>query len=87
MLKFIDKNSLETLYSKYITLLIEVNDESKTEEEHNVLRYKLIGWMQGVEDASGNRFNGDYYYIDKFEKGEMKERPLCCGQFLDWKPK
>lgn len=72
------------LYDEYIKRLIEVNDETKTEREHNNLAAEFRGWIQGVEDAAGHRFNGDYYYIDKFDSGEMAERPLCCGQFLDW---
>jgi hypothetical protein len=38
-----------------------------------------------VEDATGHRFNGDHYYIPLIDRGEMKERPMCCGEFLDWK--
>jgi hypothetical protein len=44
-------------------------------------------WKQGVEDADGHRFNGDYYYINLFDSGKMKRRPICCGVFLDWKSK
>jgi len=72
------------LYDEYIKRLVEVNDETKTEREHNQLVAEFRGWIQGVEDAAGHRFNGDYYYIEKFDNEEMPERPLCCGQFLDW---
>ena len=72
------------LYDEYIKRLIEVNDESKTEGEHMRLKDSFNGWKDGVHDAKGHHFNGDYYYIDKFNRGEMKERPLCCGEFLDW---
>ena len=74
------------LYDEYIRRLIEVNDESKTERAHQLLRAELSGWLKGVEDAAGHRFNGDYYYIEKFNSG-MPERPICCGKFLDWKSK
>ena len=73
------------LYDEYIKRLIEVNDESKTEDEHRLVKMGFRGWIQGVEDAKGHRFNGDYYYIEKFDSGELTERPLCCGMFLDWK--
>ena len=67
------------LYDEYIRQLTEVNDETKTEEEHRILRIKLNAWKQGVEDASGYRFNGDNYYI-----ALGVDRPMCCGEFLDW---
>lgn len=75
------------LYDEYIKRLIEVNDETKTEAQHRELGLIFYGWKQGVEDATGHRFNGDHYYIDKIDKGEMEERPMCCGQFLDWQHK
>ena len=73
------------LYDEYIKRLIEVNDEGKTEEEHRIIEANFRGWIKGVEDAKGFKFNGDYYYIEKFDSGEMAERPICCGVFLDWK--
>lgn len=75
------------LYDEYIRRLLEVNDESKTEEEHNLIYSNFRGWLAGVEDANGYRFNGDYYYIDLFDSGKMSERPICCGVFLDWEHK
>ena len=72
------------LYDEYIRRLLEVNDESKTDEEHMLIIANFAGWKDGVEDAAGHRFNGDYYYIELFESGKMKERPMCCGVFLDW---
>lgn len=76
---------IEILWEKYLKRLKEVNDETKTEHEHNTIRTLFSGWKEGVKDANGTTFNGDYYYIDLFDRGEMKERPLCCGEFLDWK--
>jgi len=64
-----------------------VNDENKTQKEHDLIAAEFEGWLQGVEDARGFRFNGDYYYIELFDSGQMVERPLCCGTFLDWKSK
>ena len=73
------------LYRIYINKLIEVNDETKTIEEHYRLIDKLNCWLEGVKDGSGTFFNGDYYYIDLIDRGLMKERPMCSGVFLDWK--
>ena len=68
------------LYDEYIKHLIAVNDETKSEDEHRLLKEWLRGWQRGVEDASGHRFNGDYYYMDL-----GVDRPMCCGEFLDWR--
>ena len=73
------------LYDEYIRRLLEVNDESKTDDEHRQIEARFRGWLEGVEDAAGYRFNGDNYYIKLFDSGKMQERPLCCGVFLDWK--
>ena len=54
-------------------------------QEHRQIEARFRGWLEGVEDAAGYRFNGDYYYIKLFDSGKMQERPLCCGVFLDWK--
>ena len=75
------------LYDEYIRYLVAANDETVSEKEHHDRVLMLRGWLQGVEDASGHTFNGDYYYIHKIDKGEMAERPTCCGQFLDWRSK
>ena len=73
------------LYDEYIRRLLEVNDESKTDNEHRMIESSFRGWIEGVKDAAGYRFNGDYYYIELFDSGKMQERPICCGVFLDWK--
>lgn len=68
------------LYDEYIKRLIAVNDEDKTELEHRILKTNFDGWKRGVKDATGFHFNGDYYYIE-----QGIDRPMCCGEFLDWK--
>jgi len=79
--------SMKILYDQFIEKLVEVNDETKTEQEHNRLVTYFNGWKQGIQDATGYRFNGDYHYINLEEKGEFEERPMCCGEFLDWDAK
>lgn len=74
------------LEKEYVRRLIEVNDESKTLKEHIKLQITFQAWKDGVEDATGVIFNGDYYYIPLIDAGYMKDRPMCCGIFLDWKP-
>lgn len=75
------------LYDEYIRRLLLANNEDISENEHQIYRAELRGWLQGVEDTKDYRFNGDYYYIDLFSKGVMPERPICCGEFSDWKSK
>ena len=75
---------MEELYAKYITKLVAVNDENTTIIEHDRLSLLFRGWIDGIADAGDVTFNGDYYYLEKFDSGEMKERPICCGVFLDW---
>lgn len=70
------------LWNRYLELLIAANDETKTVVEHDRAIRFLNGWLAGVYDATGKRFNGDYYYI---EKGI--DRLMCCGLFLDWECK
>jgi len=72
------------LYDEFIKLLVEANDETKTQLEHDLLVSNLRGWEQGVEDAAGHRFNGDYYYME-MEPETFSNRPMCAGLFLDWK--
>lgn len=68
------------LYDEYIRRLIDVNDENCSEAEHRLSQSEFRGWKQGVFDATGYHFNGDYYYIE-----HGIDRPMCCGEFLDWK--
>lgn len=78
---------MDELYEKYISLLLQVNDESKTKMEHDLLSLRLTAWEEGVYDALKRRFNGDHYYTPLIDSGKMKDRPMCCGVFLDWEHK
>ena len=73
---------MSVLYDEYIKRLLEVNDETKTAEEHERLRIEFMGWKQGIFSATAQFFNGDVYYL---ERGV--DRPMCCGEFLDWEHK
>lgn len=76
-------NSIQ-LNDEYIKRLLEVNDETKTDLEHRNIQLKFEGWRNGVQDSTGRSFNGDFYYMDKYPN-IFESRPMCCGQFLDWK--
>lgn len=77
--------AIGNLALKYIQLLEGVNDESVTESAHLARERRFEAWCEGVKDASGRWFNGDHHYLDKIDAGEMDDRPMCCGVFLDWK--
>ena len=77
----------ESVYDIFIKKLVDANDETKTEREHETIMNRFYGWKQGVHDTWNHSFNGDYYYIEKFDSGEIEERPMCCGVFLDWRHK
>lgn len=77
----------DRLYAEFIRRLELVNDETKTEHDHLLELARFDAWKAGVDYAAGIRFNGDYHYIGKIDSGEMKERPMCCGVFLDWESK
>ena len=75
------------LQDEYHRRLIEVNDETKTQQEHDRLEINFRGWTAGIRDAAGAWFNGDYYYTDLIDNGDMEDRPMCCGIFIHWKHK
>lgn len=70
------------LYEKHIELVEAVNN-AKTELEHILAVSLLAGWREGCSDAGKpvSLIDADLYYID-----QGIERPICCGEFLDWKP-
>lgn len=75
----------DELWARYVHLLERVNDEAVCEGVHRRRDAYLNGWKDGIEEMGGPLLNGDHHYIPLFESGEMRERPLCCGSFLDWK--
>ena len=60
-------------WNKFEELLKAVNDETKTHREHEIAKHRLDGFRLAFEHT----LNGDYLYEDV-------ERPMCCGEFLDW---
>jgi len=65
----------------YIKHIIAVNN-SKTVEEHASNKLYLRGWNDGVI-ASGKCIN--YLDADRFYLSQDIHRPMCCGEWLDWK--
>ena len=63
-------------WNKFAELLKEVNDETKEVREHEIAKHRLDGFRLAFEHT----LNGDYLYEDV-------DRPMCCGEFLDWKYK
>lgn len=72
--------SNDELWAEYIRLLETANDESRNLRQHQDAVCTLRAWLAGVHAATGKNFNGDYHYINL-----GIDRPMCVGQFLDWK--
>lgn len=77
----------DDLWDKYIEKLLVVNDENQTERYHTYMASKLDGWKAGILEMGGPFLNGDLYYLHLEETEGVKPRPMCCGEFLDWKSK
>jgi len=75
------------LWHHYVKHLVRVNDEEVSEEVHYSRKQYLRGWLDAMKISGGLLFNGDYYYLPLFYEGLLEERPLCCGEFLDWESK
>lgn len=72
------------VYEKHINLVEKVN-QSKTTEEHMKNLLSLEAFRDGYRETSGFGFMlmaCDSHYID-----QGIDRPMCCGVWLDWKPK
>ena len=69
--------------SRHTDLIDAVND-AKTEYEHIYARAFLAGWLSGQADAGRywSHLDADRHSMARF--GE--DRPMCCGELLDWKP-
>lgn len=75
-----------SLHDKFIELLESANDETKTQQQHDI----AVATLKGFRLASAHfnvDLNGDWHYILKIECGEMADRPMCLGEFLDWEYK
>ncbi len=74
-------------HDKFISLLEAANDETKTQFQHDIAVAALHGFRAAAKHFQDEPLNGDWHYIPKIEAGEMEDRPMCCGEFLDWKCK
>lgn len=75
------------LYDEYLKRLIAVNDEQVPTVVHEARDREFTGWKAGIHDASGAWYNGDFYYLDLVNRGEMEPRDMVCGVFSDWQEK
>lgn len=66
------------------TDLIDAVNDAKTEDEHQYADVFLQGWRAGVDAAGGywSGTGGDMHTMNRFGK----DRPMCCGVLIDWKP-
>ena len=76
-----------SLHDKFIELLESANDETKTQQQHDIAVATLKGFRLASAHFNVDQLNGDWHYILKIESGEMADRPMCLGEFLDWEYK
>ena len=72
-----------SIHDKHIKMVEAVNN-AKTEAEHSVANLHLHSWREGVADGGTvlRLMDCDLHYMN-----QGIDRPMCCGVWLDWKPK
>lgn len=68
--------------SRHTDLIDAVND-ARTEYEHNYARAFLAGWRAGQAEC-GRRWS--LIEADEHSTARFGDRPMCCGELLDWEP-
>lgn len=67
------------LFDKHIELIKDVND-AKSKKQHIETELILSGFRKCLDVQGINHYiDCDLYFM-------KKNRPMCCGVFLDWKP-
>ncbi len=68
--------------SRHTDLIDRVNDAT-TRHEHDYAIAFLAGWRAGQADAgrSWSVIEADLHTQERFG-----DRPMCCGELLDWSP-
>jgi len=71
-----------------LDMMIELTEKINSctnEAEHNWLSAERSGFLRGVEAMGGNSgrllIENDLHYLS-----QGIDRPMCGGEFLDWKP-
>lgn len=64
--------------------MVEAVNDATTEREHERAEARLEGFRLGLEAAGvkPNLLGCDMHYLN-----QGIDRLMCCGVFLDWKPK
>jgi hypothetical protein len=66
-------------------LLVDLVNDAETQWQHDHHSAYLAGWRAGLE-YGGLRWSGieaDLHTMARFGQ----DRPMCCGELMDWKPK
>jgi hypothetical protein len=63
--------------------LLDAMNHAKNELEHRLAREFLRGYRDGLKECGYDPglMGCDLYYID-----QGIDRPMCCGEWLDWEP-
>lgn len=72
------------LFGEYMKRVMAVN-EAQDEASHTVAQLKFIGFCEGLRIMGADMgyliMAADNHYLSQGIK-----RPMCGGEFLDWKP-
>lgn len=80
-------NGMEkTMFVRYVKFedakrLVDAVNNAKTQHEHDRAKYVLEGYKMRC-DQEGLRWPGCDLDLSLPDDG----RPVCCGQYMDWKP-
>lgn len=74
-----------TPIEKHIEMVEAVNN-AKTQDEHDRAYQRLVGFREACEVFMGRNVGRLLMSADEHYIAQGIDRPMCCGEFLDWRP-
>ena len=63
---------------------VRIVNEAKTEREHDAASSFLRGWDDCYRALAGS--DALFFQVIDCDEEFGDERPVCCGEWLDWEP-
>lgn len=60
--------------------MVDAVNAAKTETEHRAAQLRLEGYRQRCKEM------GQEWPCIELDLSEEDDRPMCCGEYLDWEP-